>query len=182
MDTLLGWHAVQFLALLVNPDDASLARTSLAAFEELRESIDRGKPVVLGLIPSPWTLDVTKFTRAHQVVARGYRVDPDGGRVVLVWDPNRPDEAETRLTQAPHDLSWTEAPGGGTWRGFFVESGYVPKVPPSAVDAPGSVAGTSIERRLARLYARRPDLLARRIAEGDLSALEDAAGIRREES
>jgi hypothetical protein len=146
VDTLLGWHAVQFLALLVNPDDHALTRTSSEAFDELRRSVDQGKPVVLGLIPAPYTLDVTKFTRAHQVVARGYRVDPDGGRAVLVWDPNRPNETDTRLTQAPGQLGWAEVPGGGEWRGLFVESGYTPKVPPSVLTATQSsstVAGTS---------------------------------------
>jgi serpin B len=131
---LFGGNIAHFAKMLVNPDDADIARQSAASFAEVRRAIDAGKPVLLGLIPHPWSLDPRKVTRAHQVVAHGYMVGDDGGRSVLIWDPNRPLVSGNYLYQAAGTLHWIE-PATPTlrsveWRGFFVEAGYVPRDPP----------------------------------------------------
>jgi hypothetical protein len=136
VDSLLGWQGAEFLAMLLTADDASLARQTDASFRELVSAIDEGTPVPIGLIPAPYTLDITKFTKAHQVVARGYAVGEDGSKTVYLWDSNRPNDLDTVLVQAPGSTLWIEpaAPGSSehAWRGWFVESAYTAKQPPVA--------------------------------------------------
>ncbi len=144
VDSVLGWQGAQFLAMLINPDDADIARQTQTSFREFRAAIDAGTPVPIGLIPSPWTLDVTKITRAHQVVGRGYSVGEDGSKTVHIWDSNYPNDTDTMLYQALGAEHWVEISGGsrnrGLWRGFFVESAYAAKQPPLFTPAPASAS------------------------------------------
>ena len=127
-DTILEhpYNAARFVELLANPDDDAVAETTNEELATLKAKIDHGAPAPLGLIPSPWTLDVTQ---AHQVLATGYRTDADGTKVVVIWDSNRPRQY-TELRQAPGFATWSET-GGDVWRGFFVTE-YSRKSPPAA--------------------------------------------------
>ncbi len=143
VDSLAGWHLARFAAMIANPSDAWIAAQTAASFEELKQSIDAGKPVLLGLIPAPWSLDPSKVTNAHQVVGHGYAINDAGGTTVMILDPNRPLLKGNYLHQAPGTPYWIEPPLRGmaekVWRGFFVASGYKPKLPPSDEKEPVAV-------------------------------------------
>lgn len=124
-------NGIRFITLLADPSDDVLADTTLDEFASLKASIDKGTPVPLGLIPSPWTLDATN---AHQVVGIGYEdaSTTGGDRVVHIWDPNDPTARDTTLRQPAGEQHWFESSAGvagDEWRGFFVED-YSPGSPP----------------------------------------------------
>lgn len=103
------------------------------------ESIDRGQPVVLGLIEATsWKLKAQGVN--HQVVCYGYRWLAEGIEF-LVYDPNEP---FNDTTIQPQELVLRSSPaferagfpyevvrprGTDRWRGFFVV-GYQPRTPP----------------------------------------------------
>lgn len=126
-DTILEhpYNAARFLELLANPSDSSVADTTHEELSAVKAKLDLSYPVPLGLVPAPWTLDVT---HAHQVLAKGYRVENDGTEVVVIWDPNRPTQI-SELRQAPGETEWRET-GGDVWRGFFITE-YSKKNPPA---------------------------------------------------
>jgi hypothetical protein len=128
-DTILEhpYNAARFLELLANPSDNYVAEATDEELSAIKAKLNAGYPVPLGLIPAPWTLDVTN---AHQVLAKGYRTESDGTEVVVIWDPNRPTQT-TELRRAPGDLTWHET-GGDAWRGFFITE-YAKKPPPAVV-------------------------------------------------
>lgn len=136
-DSLLAHptNLASFIAMLADPSDDIVAKTTADAFDRLKGLIDRGDPVPIGLAPSPWTIDATS---AHQVVATGYEESPDG-RIVHIWDPNYPNALHTALRQAAQETRWVEWGDGGetgdVWRGFFVEA-YSPEDPPTPEDSP----------------------------------------------
>ena len=127
VDSLLGPNGLSFIELLAS-SDATVAEATVQAYAQIKATVDAGSPAPLGLVP-PVTTDVTS---AHQVLAIGYRDDVDGGKVVKLWDPNRP-TSETEMRQAPDETLWQET-GGDVWRGFFVAE-YKSKTPPPSAAA-----------------------------------------------
>ena len=98
--------------------------TDLTRNEEipkLRESIDKGIPVPLGLVSARSIFDIGSN---HQVVAYGYKFDPTSKELtVYTYDNNFPDQ-EAILSFSPSNTEITETVSGNvreTWRGFFVE-------------------------------------------------------------
>ncbi len=60
-------------------------------WQHVKDLIDRGMPVVIGLVREGPTSDPTRAANNHQVLAIGYRFNPGTGDVeVLVYDPNHP--------------------------------------------------------------------------------------------
>lgn len=121
------------------------ASTQTISAKTLREaqrviaSLDRGQPVVLGLIESTsWKLTAQGVN--HQVVCYGYRRTTEGTEF-LVYDPNQPFDDTSSKAQ---ELVLRSAPAFARagfpyevvrphrtdrWRGFFVV-GYQPTTPP----------------------------------------------------
>lgn len=84
----------------------------------IREQIDAGRPVVLGLVgdaPDPFS--------QHQVLAYGYAGADDRG-TVFVYDPNRPGEEKTiAFTWAGSDARiTTDLPTGPTANGYHIST------------------------------------------------------------
>jgi hypothetical protein len=97
---------------------------------ELRSFLDKGKPVVLGLIASA--------TTSHQVVAIGYdlgRYKGDLGQYkqdfkIYVYDPNHPGKVMT-LVPRLSDFTYTYAEDDTKrWRSYFVDGKYAPRIAP----------------------------------------------------
>ena len=112
-------------------------------------SIDRGRPVVLGLVVAR---SLGAIGDNHQVVAYGYEKSTDGDVVVTVYDNNSPGRAVT-LTSSADQHEWT-ASNGHVWRGFFVQD-YTPKSPRVLTRRPPDPAepvSTGLRSALARVY------------------------------
>lgn len=119
--------------------------TAKTGLEERKviQSLDRGQPVVLGLLKA-----TSKRLRAqgvnHQVVCYGYRIDTSGRPEFLVYDPNDPYQASSKNHQSGvlrqvDDVEhlgffYEERLSNRTdrWRGFFVVD-YSPHQPRPAV-------------------------------------------------
>jgi hypothetical protein len=134
--TVRSWHATTHAALSLGLDDEALAwRTRYVEWTKLRAAIDSGTTIVLGLIgwgraPKP----------NHQVVAHGYSETP---QTIYVYD-NRFGAEEVCLINDCRCACWwspSPSPMGSQrapverWRGWFVESGYWPRVPVGSVAA-----------------------------------------------
>lgn len=117
-------------------------RTTEDEFKRLRESIDRGTPVTLGLIIAR---DLNNLGHNHQVVAYGYDVDTvTGAQIVHIYDVNWPDQ-EITLTAGKSDAMWLESsPGREQWRGWFVQD-YAPRRPPDDLSQPLAGAAKDLE-------------------------------------
>jgi len=102
-------------------------RTKEEEWKKLKDSIDRGAPVTLGLIIAR---DLGKLGHNHQVVAYGYDFDEASGKMTVhIYDVNWPNQ-EITLTSAKGDAGWAESsPGKEQWRGWFVQD-YAPRRPP----------------------------------------------------
>lgn len=87
-------------------------------FPLLRQRIDEGGPVVLGLVGATNLGDVGN--RNHQVVAYGYEWHTAGLMTVYVYDNNSPEQEVTLTSSA--DNPHFEASNGSPWRGFFVHA------------------------------------------------------------
>lgn len=108
-------------------------------FPKVRDAIDAGRPVVLGLIGAR-TLG-TVGDGNHQVVAYGYEGgDPKGGMVtVFLYDGNCPGQVVRLLVGAGQEgVIHRSAAGERRWRGFFVQE-YSRRVPPEVVVDPDDV-------------------------------------------
>lgn len=108
-------------------------RTKNEEFRKLREAIDRGAPVPLGLIVAR---NLNDLGRNHQVVAYGYDLDAKTQHMtVYIYDVNWPG-LEITLSSGKNDAGWFESsPGKEQWRGWFVQD-YAPRRPPPNLDRP----------------------------------------------
>ncbi|GIH12368.1 hypothetical protein [Rugosimonospora africana] len=126
IDSFLTGSATKFIAWTLRPDHDILrlpgvhTRTS-QELVRIRRSIDRGDPVVLGLLRS--TL-LTDLGDNHQVVCYGY-----DGDELHIYD-NRCPDVEGTVTRRP-DGSWSLEAGDvqDRWRGLFAQD-YRPAQPP----------------------------------------------------
>lgn len=117
------------------------------------ESLNRGEPVVLGLIGST-SRSLRRQDDNHQVVCYGYRTDARGYAEFFIYDPNEPflpsssDDYEVILTRTddyqssglPYKL--TRRHQTNLWRGFFVQR-YSPRRPSADVINARGTAGSS---------------------------------------
>ena len=108
-------------------------------FPKLRQRIDSGTPVALGLVGATQLANIGN--KNHQVVAYGYDFAPDTGFMrVYVYDNNSPDQ-EVTLTSTPGNPHWDASNDYDIddvpppWRGFFVHD-YSPAHPPVYTTAP----------------------------------------------
>jgi hypothetical protein len=139
LDSFFVVSAVKFVAWSLAPDAANFLskgitfRTKVEEFKKLRDSIDRGAPVTLGLIVAR---DLGGLGRNHQVVAYGYDYDEDAqSHTVHIYDVNWPD-LEITLTSGKGDAGWVESsPGKERWRGWFVQD-FAPRRPPTDLSRP----------------------------------------------
>ena len=65
---------------------------------KIRQAIDAGLPAALGLVKAR-SYDPRQLARNHQVLAHGYELAEDGGRVsIQIYDPNYPNDDTATLT------------------------------------------------------------------------------------
>ncbi|WP_028049648.1 hypothetical protein [Cellulomonas sp. URHD0024] len=128
-DSFFTGSAAKFVTWSLHSDDPTWVFKGVSRWTKEEElprviaSIDRGRPVVLGLVVAR---SLGAIGDNHQVVAYGYERFDDGRAVVTVYDNNTPGRPVTLTSQADqHD--WT-ASNGRVWRGFFVQD-YTPKTP-----------------------------------------------------
>lgn len=139
LDSFFTLSAVKFITWTLAPDAGNFfvrgvtERTKKEEFRKLREAIDRGTPVPLGLIAAR---SLNDLGRNHQVVAYGYDHDPKTQRMtVYIYDVNWPGR-EITLTSGKDDPGWLESsPGKEQWRGWFVQD-YAPRLPPPDLAKP----------------------------------------------
>ncbi len=101
---------------------------------ELRAHIDAGRPVAIGLQEAG--------TGSHQVVAVGYdlgRYRGDLGNFktdfkIFVYDNNHPNELRTLVPDVNNQV-YTYLESDETWRTYFVQTNYAPKIPPALPNA-----------------------------------------------
>lgn len=103
----LGWLTVpwRFWRAASMPPDALARRSLEVEWPRIREGLDAGRLVVVGLVrhhgPSPFEL-----TKDHQVLAWGYSADPTTGAATLhIYDPNHPDRDDVTVTLSPDGLA-----------------------------------------------------------------------------
>ena len=116
-----------------------LHQKSLDEERKAVESLDRGRPLVLGLVKAT-SRGLTAQGVNHQVVGYDYRTNESGQLEFLVYDPNEPFDASSNEAyqvilrravdpdnaELPYELI---RPGRiDQWRGFFVQH-YRPRVP-----------------------------------------------------
>ncbi len=139
LDSFLTLSAIKFITWTLAPDASNFLvrgvtdRTKKEEFKKLREAIDRGTPVPLGLIVAR---NLNDLGRNHQVVAYGYDYDPKTQRMtVYIYDVNWPGQ-EITLSSGKNDAGWFESsPGKEQWRGWFVQD-YAPHRPPPDLAKP----------------------------------------------
>lgn len=99
-------------------------KTKMEEFPKLKYSVDKGNPVVIGLIGARKASEITKN---HQVVAYGYDSDSKENYIIIyLYDSNFPGK-EVILECSCSDCSFKTSTGQ-EWRGFFVQE-YSPKKP-----------------------------------------------------
>ncbi|MEU3780094.1 hypothetical protein [Streptomyces sp900129855] len=117
--------------------------------QELRESIDAGRPAPLGLFKQ----DSGLFGPHHQVVAIGYQLGRYTGDLgsfqsdlrIFVYDPNHPGKIMTLAPRPNQNLfGYVESPGE-TWRTYFVDRKYSRRTPPAFPAPPPTRPGTVSE-------------------------------------
>lgn len=139
LDSFFTLSAIKFVTWSLAPDADNFlmrgvtCRTKKEEFPKLREAIDRGMPVPLGLIVAR---DLGGLGRNHQVVAYGYDYDEATKKMtVYIYDVNWPGQ-EITLTSGANDAGWFEnSPGKEQWRGWFVQD-YAPRRPPPDLARP----------------------------------------------
>jgi hypothetical protein len=98
--------------------------TKKKEFPKMKESIDKGIPVILGLVRSR---NLKEIAGNHQVVAYGYDYNSINDKITIyIYDNNFPDQEVMLISDEtiPHFVSLDKY----IWRGFFVQD-YKPKVP-----------------------------------------------------
>ncbi|HEX4982070.1 MAG TPA: hypothetical protein VFV63_10245 [Ilumatobacteraceae bacterium] len=123
--------ALRFISWTLFPDEGlpfakGVRHWTATEIPGLKSSIDKGHPVVIGLIGARSLSDVGR--RNHQAVAFGYQVVA-GGVDVLIYDPNT--HGVTSVLQWRKSEPLIQASNRPTrpWRGLFVHD-YESKVPP----------------------------------------------------
>ena len=128
-DSFFTGSAAKFVTWSLHSDDPTWVFKGVTRWTKEEElprlmaSIDKGRPVVLGLVVAR---NLGAIGDNHQVVAYGYERSDDGRVVVTVYDNNTPDRPVT-LTSLADQHDWT-ASNGNVWRGFFVQD-YTPRSP-----------------------------------------------------
>ena len=99
-------------------------KTKIEEFPKLKNSIDEGEPVVIGLIGAR---KASEITHNHQVVVYGYDFDDKTNYMTLyIYDSNHPD-IEVIIESGCTDCNFRSSTGQ-EWRGFFIQD-YHPKKP-----------------------------------------------------
>ena len=149
-DSFAQWSAHKYVAWTVLPDEQTwysngvTRMTREEEFPKLKQAIDAGRPVVLGLIRAR---ELENIGGHHQVVAYGY--DQTGsGFEVYVYDNNAPNR-EITIRPAEGLGYVAQRPDGTTsnWRGFFVHD-YQPRTPPYADLVYGGISVSTPEPAL----------------------------------
>jgi hypothetical protein len=128
-DSFFTGSAAKFVTWSLHSDDPTWVFKGVTRWTKEEElprvmaSIDRGRPVVLGLVVAR---SLGAIGDNHQVIAYGYERSEDGRVVVAVYDNNTPGRPVT-LTSLADQHDWT-ASNGHVWRGFFVQD-YTPRSP-----------------------------------------------------
>ncbi len=120
LHSLITPSALKFLQWTVTRNDGlfSIARrTKLVEFPRLKRSIDKGRPVVLGLISGS---RISEITKSHQVVAHGYDEPAEGEFVVYTYDSNSPNQEV--IIESTEGNPYFNSSNGRSWRGFFVQN------------------------------------------------------------
>lgn len=109
--------------------------------QELREKIDRGTPVPLGLKGEGGTGD-------HQVLAIGYDLGRYRGDLrgfesdlrIFVYDPNHPGMTKVLMPDVEREIYKYQGSRDYSWRAYFVDKKYRPRTPPvvKAAASPGT--------------------------------------------
>ena len=120
VNSIFTLSALKFLSWTAARDDGNfklLRKSKKIEFTKLKKSIDKGNPIVLGLISGSKGSGITKH---HQVVAYGYDQPSKDTIVVYIYDSNSPNQEVVleSLTNSPH----FKASNGSRWRGFFVQN------------------------------------------------------------
>lgn len=134
-DSFLKESAFRFVSWTIHDDDPNLLFkgvrhwTRHEQFDELKQSIDAGKPVPLGLVGATNLFDIGG--KNHQVVAYGYGYDAETEKMsVLIYDNNYP-QRECIVYASPEDKLFKQSIPDASpyyWRGFFVQD-YTPILP-----------------------------------------------------
>jgi hypothetical protein len=119
-----NYNLQQFIGAQVAADGDLRARSMRDEWPKLRQAIDAGQPVPIGLFARDG------LTNAHQVVAVGYR-DGVHDRFIRIYDPNEPTRFCELWVAGDRDIveDIADVHGWKRWRGFFVEE-YRPSTPP----------------------------------------------------
>lgn len=159
LDSFFTLTAPKFVVWSLAPDEPTFfskgvrRRTREDEFQKLKQAIDRGTPVTLGLIVAR---DLNNLGHNHQVVAYGYDADTSTGKLTVhIYDVNWP-EQEITLTAGKNDAMWLEnSPGKEQWRGWFVQD-YVARRPPADLSQPlaGSTKDLEVEEAQETIIVR----------------------------
>lgn len=84
-----GW-VIGLFFLWTARSDVTLQRLTITEINRVKQRLDQGEPVVLGLI---LTQSVRKLTTNHQVIAYGYR-ENESGITLQIYDPSIPNNNE----------------------------------------------------------------------------------------
>lgn len=152
LDSFFTLTAAKFVVWTLATDEPTFfskgvrRRTREDEWKRLRDSIDRGVPVTLGLIVAR---DLNNLGHNHQVVAYGYDADTaTGALTVHLYDVNWPDQ-EITLTAGKDDTQWQEhSPGKEQWRGWFVQD-YAARRPPEDLTQPLAGDAKALEPEVA---------------------------------
>lgn len=163
-DAAIGNQLDKWTELRVNPfgwRDAEFFEWGLQGYgggrwEELKQLIDAGNPAPLGLYEGGTTDYNGRKSGDHQVLAVAYaagRYKGDKGAhiqdmKIIIYNPNFPNWI---MTLAP-DISrkcFFEVEAGETWRTYFVDKKYSPKIPPDI----NSLAANEPDGSIRHLYA-----------------------------
>jgi hypothetical protein len=155
--TSLEENVDKWLELVVNPfgwRTSEFFNWGLQGFnggrlQELREQIDAGRPVPLGLFKA----GNGGAGPHHQVVAVGYDLGRYAGDLgnfkedlkIFIYDPNHPNQFVTLVpsvaSQSYHYLEYANE----SWMTYFVDRKYQVNTPPSLPDNPGFILGLATQ-------------------------------------
>ncbi len=134
LNSLFTLHSFKFFDWTLQKDNPDSIRKSVSyktkkeEFPKLIKLIDRGEPVVIGLIGARKTSEITQN---HQVVSYGYDFDAEKNHIVLyTYDSNHPNK-EIVIESGCSDCHFRLSTGQ-EWRGFFVQEYHAKK--PKYVD------------------------------------------------
>jgi hypothetical protein len=131
LESFANDSALRFISWTVFPDESlpfakGVRHWTAAEIPGLKSSIDRGHPVVIGLIGARSLSDVGR--RNHQAVVFGYEL-VGGGVDLLIYDPNTHGATSVLHWKKGELLIQASNRPGRPWRGLFVHD-YAVRVPP----------------------------------------------------